>query len=89
MFGNAVGEHALAQRLDYVIAVQPPGHAESQTLPGELIEEGQQPQAAAIVGTRFYEVVAPHMIPLLRSEPDAGSVVEPQAAAWLLLDGYL
>jgi hypothetical protein len=78
-------EHALAQCFDHVITVQPAGHPQGQALPGELVDHGQQPQAAAILGACFYKLVAPHEIALLRSEPDAGSVVEPQAAARLLL----
>jgi hypothetical protein len=40
------------------------------------------------VGLRLNEVVAPDMVAVLRSQPDARSVVEPEAAAWPLLPGY-
>ena len=40
------------------------------------------------MGLRFDEVVAPHMIAMLRPQTDAGSVVEPQPAARSLFPGY-
>jgi hypothetical protein len=41
------------------------------------------------MGLGFDEVVGPDMVAMLRSQPDAGSVVEPQPASRLLLPGYL
>ena len=40
------------------------------------------------MGLGFDEVVAPDMIAMLRSQPDAGSVVEPEPASWPMLPGY-
>jgi hypothetical protein len=40
------------------------------------------------VGLRLDEVVAPDMIAMLRSQSDAGSVVQPEPATRLLLPGY-
>ena len=40
------------------------------------------------MGLGLDEVVAPDMIAMLRSQPDAGAVVEPQPASRLLLPGY-
>ena len=40
------------------------------------------------MGLRFDEVVTPDMIAMLRPQPDAGSVVEPEPASWPLLPGY-
>ena len=39
MLGNAVREHAFAQRFDHMVAVQAPGHADGQALPRELVEQ--------------------------------------------------
>ena len=77
LLGNAVLEHAAAQRFDHMITVQSPGHADRQTFSCELIEHGQKPQAAAIVRARFHKVVAPDMIRFLRSQPNARSLVQP------------
>jgi hypothetical protein len=40
------------------------------------------------VGLRLDEVVAPDMIAVLWSQPDAGSVIEPEPASRLLFPGY-
>lgn len=40
------------------------------------------------MGLRFDEVVAPGMITSFRPQPDAGSIVEPEPTARLLVSGY-
>jgi hypothetical protein len=36
------------------------------------------------VGVRQHEVIAPDMISMLRAQPDAGAVIQPQSAAFRL-----
>ena len=43
MLGNLVLEHALAQRLDRMVAVQAPAHADGQVLASELVDRRRQP----------------------------------------------
>ena len=52
---------------------------------GELVDHIEHAVLPALVGTVLDEVVGPDMIAVLGSEPDAGSVGEPQPAALGLL----
>ena len=81
-------EHDVGHDLQYAEAVDPARHPDGQAFAGELIDQGHQPELAAIVGLGLHEVVAPHVIASLRPEPDAGSIVEPEPAAWPLFFGY-
>ena len=50
-----------------------------------FIDQVEEPYAAAIMGPCADEVVAPHMVPPLRSQPHTRSIVEPQPSSRLLL----
>ena len=69
-------------------AVDPPRNPDGQAFAGELVDQRHQPDLAAIMGLGLDEVVGPDMIAPLRSQPDAGAVVEPQTASWPLFLGY-
>jgi hypothetical protein len=43
--------------------------------PGELVNQGHEPELSTFVGLCLNEVVAPDMIAMLRPQADAGSVV--------------
>jgi hypothetical protein len=88
MLRDASGEHHVGHRLKDAEAVDPTSHPDRQAFPGELVDQGHQPNLAPIVGLRLDEVVTPNMIAMLWSQPDAGSVVEPEPASRLLLPGY-
>lgn len=81
VFWNTSGEHHVGHRLDDAKAVDPARDADGQTFPGELIDQGHEAEFAAVMGLRLDKVVAPDMIAMLRPEPDAGSVVQPEPAA--------
>jgi hypothetical protein len=49
-----------------------------------FVDQVEKPYAAAIMRPSTDEVVAPYMVPPLRSEPHARAIVEPQPAPWLL-----
>ena len=51
----------------------------------ELVEYVEHPVLATIVGAILDEVIGPHMIALLRPQPDARSVGQPEPAALRLL----
>src|SRR5208282_3515512 len=40
------------------------------------------------MGLGFYKIVGPDMVAALRPQPDAGAVIQPQTATWLLFPGY-
>ena len=86
--GTAAIEHHVGHRVDDAEAVDATGHLDRQAFPGKLVDQGHQPQLAAIVGLGLDKVVAPDMIAMLRPQADARAVIEPEPAAWLLLSGY-
>src|SRR5262249_38452302 len=56
---------------------------------GELVEHVEHPIFASVMGAVLDEVVGPDMIVLLRPQPDARSVGQPEPAALGLLMGDL
>src|SRR5215207_11046297 len=48
---------------------------------GELVDDVEQAELAAIVGAVLDEVIRPHVIGVLWSQPEAGPVREPQPPA--------
>ena len=74
---DAACEHDVGHCLQNTKAVDPARNSDRQTLARELVDQRHQPNFAAIVGLGFDEVVGPDMIAPLRSQPDAGAVVEP------------
>ena len=54
------------------------GHVDRQALAGELVDYRQELQGPPIPGPIKYEVVRPHVVAIRRSEPDTGTVTEPQ-----------
>ncbi len=74
---NALGQHHISQRFDDAKAVDAAGDPDGQTLASELVDQGQKPDPTTIMGLGFDEIVAPDMIAMGRSEPDARPIVEP------------
>src|SRR5579883_1118507 len=89
MFGHALHHHHICQCADDSRRGPAPFRTNQQTLARMLIDQVQQSYAAAIMRPCGHEVVAPYMVPPLRSEPHARAIVEPQTSAWLLLLRYL
>jgi hypothetical protein len=56
---------------------------------GELVDDVEHADPAAIVGAVLDEVVGPDVIAVLGPEPDAGAVVQPQSAPLRLPCGNL
>ena len=81
-------EHDVGHRLKYTEAVDPTRHPDGKAFTRELVDQRHQAELATIVGLSFQEVITPHMIAPLRSQPDARSIVEPEPASRLLLLGY-
>lgn len=89
MLGNAAHQHDVGHRLEDTEAVDPARNPDRQAFAGELIDQRQQPELAAILCLGFDEVVAPHVIAAFRSQPDARTVVEPKTASRLVFLGNL
>jgi hypothetical protein len=70
-------DEQVAQPLENVFAREPLGNVDRQALPSELVHDRQHPDRPAIGGAVGHEVVAPHVIAMGRSQPDARTVVQP------------
>ena len=55
-------------------------HPDRQALAGELVDDVEHPELASVVGAVLDEVVGPDMVLVLRPQPHAGAVAEPQPA---------
>lgn len=56
----------VSQRRQHILVFELPGNDKCQALPAGLIDDGQDPELAAIVRAPFDEVVGPHMPGILR-----------------------
>src|SRR6516165_6191471 len=65
------------------------GDTDRQAFMGELVEHVEHPILASIVGAVLDKVVGPDMIAVLRPQPNARSVGQPEPAALGLLMGNL
>ena len=88
VLGHAPGEHHVGHRIDDTEAVDATGYPDRQTFAGELIDQCHQSELAAVVGLRLDEVIAPDVVAMLRPQPYAGSVIEPEPASRPLFPGY-
>ena len=77
MFRDALGEHHVRQCFNDTEAVDAASNSDGQALASELVDQGQQSDPTTIMGLRFNKIVAPDMIAVGRSEPDARPIVEP------------
>src|SRR5690348_7684371 len=71
------------------MAVDSPANIDRQALPRVLIDQVQKSHCSSIMGESTHEIVGPDVIAPLRPQTHAGAVVEPQAAARLLLLRHL
>ena len=77
--------HRIRQRLDDAEAVDALRHLQRQASAAVLINQRQDAQAPTITGLALDEVEAPNVIAMLRPQPHARAVVQPQRTAWLML----
>lgn len=64
-----------------VLGMEPAGRADGQAFPRILVNHGQQAKLAAVMGAILHEVVGPDVMPILRPQPHARAVVEPEPAS--------
>lgn len=77
VFRDALGEHHIGQCFDDAEAIDAASNPDVQALASKLVDQGQQPDPATVVGLCLDKIVAPDMIAVGRPEPDARAVVEP------------
>lgn len=66
MYRRTARNEQVSQRRQHILVFELPGNDECQALPAGLIDDGQDPELAAIVRAPFDEVVGPHMPGILR-----------------------
>ncbi len=85
MTWHALHDEEVGQQVDHVRAVELAGDPDGQALAGVFVDHIQHPDLPPIVGSGLDEVVRPDVVGPLRTQPDARSVVEPEASPlWLL-----
>ncbi len=69
VFRYSPEQHHVRECFDHFIPPKPSGDADRQTLPGVFVDQRQHPQHSAVVRHRAHEVVTPHMVRPLWSQP--------------------
>ena len=69
-----------AEPFQDLFAGQASSDIDRQTLTSGLVDDRQRPESLSIMSPVEDEVVVPHMIAMLGTKPDAGTVIEPQSA---------
>ena len=80
--GPDVGRHAaqdeqIAQDIDHAGGVELSLDLDGQALPTVLIKDVECPECFLIVGSTMHEVIGPDMVAMLRTQTDAGSIIQP------------
>src|SRR6516162_5544433 len=79
----------VGQNVDHIDRLKLAVDTDRQAFMGELVEHVEHPVLASLVGAVLDKVVGPDMIALLRPQPNARSVGQPEPAALGLLMGNL
>ena len=74
MTGDATQDEEVGQNVDHIDRLELAGDTDRQAFVGELVEHVEHPILASVMGAVLDEVVGPHMIALLRAQPNARSV---------------
>ena len=78
-------DEQLGKCRQHILMVEPARNHQCQVFPAGLVDNGQDAELAPVVGPPLDEVVCPYMPRILRSQPDARTVVQPQPPAFRLL----
>ena len=76
--GNALQDEEIGQNVDHIDRLELAGDTDRQAFMGELVEHVKHPVLASLVGAVLDKVVGPNMIALLRPQPNARSVGQPE-----------
>lgn len=89
MARHAAQDKQVREHVDDVGRVELARNPDGQALPGELVDDIERAELAAIVRAVLDKVVRPDVIAVLRAQADAGAVPEPEASLFRLLGRYL
>jgi len=70
-------DEQVGQHVDHVGRTQLAANPDQQALTGELVHNIQHTELAAVSGAVLDEVIGPHMVRPLRTQPHARAVVQP------------
>src|SRR5215470_6133226 len=87
--GDATQDEKVGQNVDHIDRLELAGDTDRQAFVGELVEHVEHPILASVVGAVLDKVVGPDVIAVLRPQPDARSVRQPQPASFGLFIGDL
>src|SRR5258708_11767119 len=87
--GNAAQDEQVGQNVDNIDCFELAGDTDRQAFVGKLVNDIEDPISASIVGAVLDKVVGPDVIAVLRPQPDARSVGQPEPASFGLLIGDL
>ena len=85
MAGHAAQDEQVRQHVDDVDRLELAVDPDRQAFAGELVDDVEHAELAAVMGAVLDEVVGPDMVGMLRPQPDARAVVQPQPAPLGLL----
>lgn len=77
-------DEQIRQSIHHIGGVEPPINPQHQGLPGELVDDDQDPVWASVLGSILDKVIGPDMVRPLRSKTDTGAVIQPEAPAFPL-----
>jgi len=78
MFWHSPLDKALCQPIEHVIGSQPSFDSDGHTVPRVFVHNREELHRSPIFGSGCHEVVRPHMIRMLRSQPDTGAIGQPE-----------
>ena len=89
MARNAAQDEEIGQHVDDIDRLQLAGNPDRQAFAAELVDHVEHSIFPSIVGAVLDKVVGPDVIGVFGPQPDAGSVRQPQPAAFGLFGGDL
>jgi hypothetical protein len=89
MAGHTTQDEQVRQGVDDVGRVELAIDADCKAFPGELVDDVEHAESPAIVGPTLDKVIGPDMVRVLGPQPDARSVLQPEATPLRLLVGNL
>jgi hypothetical protein len=88
MAWNTPQDEQVREHVDDIDGLELPIHPDDQAFPCELVNDVEHAEFAAIMGAVLDKVVTPDMVGILRPQPDARSVIEPEPSSLRLLLRY-
>src|SRR5262245_63120972 len=82
--GNAVQDEQIGENVDDIDCFELASDTDRQAFVGKLVNDIEHPISASIVGAVLDKVVGPDVIAVLRPQPDARSVGQPEPASFWL-----